>query len=192
MISDMMAFYLLNKKLITEDELPIYKYGLGAFVNSFSQIILLFLLGLCYRMVFETVAFLLVFVLIRRFTGGYHANTKLKCLLSSVLIWFIATSLGKVTFSINVIFLTYVIIVISSFFITFKYAPVEHRNKPLSKSVYLQNKKLGRICTSVCLVIGILMYFIDVSVSYTIMMTIFLVSILILMGRGNCSEEHYR
>ncbi|MBO5426535.1 MAG: accessory gene regulator B family protein [Lachnospiraceae bacterium] len=192
MISDMMAFYLLNKKLITEDELPIYKYGLSAFVNSFSQIILLFLLGLCYGVISETVSFLLVFILTRRFTGGYHADTKLKCLLLGVFMWFIATSMSKVSLSLNAILILYLVIVIFSVVITFKYAPVEHRNKPLSKSVYLQNKKLGRICTSVCLVIGILMYFIDVSVSRTIMMTIFLVSILILIGRRDCSEEHYR
>ncbi len=192
MISDMMAFYLLNKKLITEDELPIYKYGLSAFVNSFSQIILLFLLGLCYGVVSETVTFLLVFILTRRFTGGYHADTKLKCLLLGVFMWFIATSVSKVSLSLNAILLLYLVIVIFSVVITFKYAPVEHHNKPLNRSIYLQNKRFGRICASVCLMVGILMYFIDVSVSHTIMMTIFLVSILILIGRGDCSEEHRR
>ena len=145
MISDMMAFYLLNKKLITEDELPIYKYGLSAFVNSFSQIILLFLLGLCYGVISETVSFLLVFILTRRFTGGYHADTKLKCLLLGVFMWFIATSMSKVSLSLNAILILYLVIVIFSVVITFKYAPVEHRNKPLSKSVYLQNKKLPAI-----------------------------------------------
>lgn len=192
MISDMMAFYLLNKKLITEDELPIYKYGLSAFVNSFSQIILLFLLGLCYGVISETVSFLLVFILTRRFTGGYHADTKLKCLLLGVFMWFIATSMSKVSLSLNAILILYLVIVIFSVVITFKYAPVEHCNKPLSRSIYLKNKRFGRICASVCLVVGIIMYFIDASVSRTIMMTIFLVSILILIGRRDCSEEHYR
>lgn len=192
MISDMMAFYLLNKKLITEDELPIYKYGLSAFVNSFSQVILLFLLGVCCGVVSETVAFLLVFILIRRFTGGYHADTKMKCLVCGVFMWFIATSVSKVSLSHNVIVILYLVIVIFSVVITFKYAPVEHYNKPLSRSIYEKNKKYSRICLGVFELLGVWLLFIDTSLSYTIMMTIFLVSILILIGRRDCSEEHYR
>ena len=192
MISDMMAFYLLNKKLITEEELPIYRYGLNAFINSLLQIILLSFLGICYGLILETVAFLLTFILLRRFTGGYHAKTKLKCLLCGMFMWFIAVSVSKVTLPVNADLFLNLVIVVFSVNVTFKYAPVEHRNKPLSKRVYKQSMKCSRVCMSSFAMIGVLMRFVDISISYTIVITVLLVNILILMGRRDCSEGHHR
>ena len=81
--------YLVSKilKFITEqnvisdekDEQEFYKYGIEISISSFLNIFLVVILGFLIHHVLESVVFLTLFILIRSFTGGYHADTYFRC-----------------------------------------------------------------------------------------------------------------
>lgn len=184
MISDNMAFYLLKNGYIQESELPIYKYGLSGFCNSVFQLGVIMMLGILTGTVPETIAFIIVFVSTRRFLGGYHADTRIKCLMWDVFIWAIATNTNVVpVYATSNIICYGAIIFTFSIIVTCRYAPIENVHKQLTtaQKKYNKNKGLGMIC--VFSVGAILMCNVSIKVTYTIFMALLSVTIFVLAGR---------
>lgn len=69
-------FYLVKNGLIEQDKMAIYKYGYEILISNIS-------VALIVRAIFsefiESIIFLMVFAIMRKYCGGYHANTYLKC-----------------------------------------------------------------------------------------------------------------
>lgn len=51
------SFFLYQKGMIEKDDMDIYQYGFEIFIDSFLEIIMLLLLGILWRKLPETVAF---------------------------------------------------------------------------------------------------------------------------------------
>ena len=83
-ISEQMLQYLLKSRVIndSDEEKEYYRYGIEITISSLLNIILIIGIGIIFRNVFESIIFLSFFMLIRQFTGGYHADTYFKCNLS--------------------------------------------------------------------------------------------------------------
>jgi len=182
MISDNIAFYLLKNGYIQENELPIYKYGLSGFCNSMFQLGVIMLLGILAGTVPETIAFIIVFVSTRRFLGGYHANTKIKCLMWDILIWAIATNTYVVSVTSNVIGFG-VIIFTFSLIVTCRYAPIENAHKRLTTAQKKYNNKKGVVMICVFSMGAVLICNVSIKVTYTIFMTLVIVTVFVLAGR---------
>lgn len=182
MISDNIAFYLLKNGYIQENELPIYKYGLSAFCNSVFQLGIIMVLGILTGTVLETIAFLIVFVFTRRFLGGYHANTKGKCLMLDVLVWAFATNTFFISIYSNVVCLGMIVFVFS-LSVTCRYAPIENVHKQITLIQKKKNKKKGLVMICVFSMGAIVMCNVSIKMAYTIFMTLLCVTIFMLTGR---------
>lgn len=182
MISDNIAFYLLENGYIQESELPIYKYGLSGFCNSVFQLGVIMLLGILTGTIPETIVFIIVFVSTRRFLGGYHANTKIKCLMWDILIWAITTNTYVASATSNVICFG-IIVFVFSLIVTCRYAPIENVHKQLTIAQKKYNKKKGMVMICAFSVGAMVMCGVSIKVTYTIFMTLLSVAILILAGR---------
>lgn len=89
----------------------------------------------------ETLFYLLPINVIRKHTGGYHANTHTKCFILSVLMYvcvFLMTTAISEKIYFYIIFLN---LSLSSTLIL-KLAPIEHINNPVNK---IHIKKIGSI-----------------------------------------------
>ena len=62
-----------------ENNLDIYKYGIEITLSTILNILIILILSLIYGSFFTGIIFLLVFIPLRKFTGGYHADTYMKC-----------------------------------------------------------------------------------------------------------------
>lgn len=182
MISDNIAFYLLKNGYIQESELPIYKYGLSGFCYSVFQLSIIMVLGIFTGTVLETIAFIIVFVSTRRFLGGYHANTKSKCLLLDVLVWAFATNTFFISVYSNVMCLG-VIVFLLSLIVTCRCAPIENVHKQLTIAQRKSNKKKGLVLICTFSMGTIVMCNVSIKVTYTIFMTLLCVTVFILAGR---------
>ena len=78
-IANRIADFIYSKNNLSIDERDIYVYGYEIIISSSITFLLLMVTGLLFKMILEAVVFFLVFYLLRRRTGGYHANTYLKC-----------------------------------------------------------------------------------------------------------------
>ncbi|MBR3834433.1 MAG: accessory gene regulator B family protein [Lachnospiraceae bacterium] len=86
MLSNIIAFYLYKNNYIKEDEIKIYRYGFAILLNSLNQIIVLIIFGFIFEQLLETVVFLFVFIITRRYVGGYHASKKITCIALDIIL----------------------------------------------------------------------------------------------------------
>ena len=73
--------FMIKNNVISKDteEIEFYRYGIEITLSSLINIALISIIGIITDYTFESMMFLAVFIIMRSFTGGYHANTYIKC-----------------------------------------------------------------------------------------------------------------
>ena len=66
---------LVLKKIVSDDMADIYIYGFELLISFFFSTIGVLIIGIILGRFLQTLMFLATFILLRSFTGGYHANT---------------------------------------------------------------------------------------------------------------------
>lgn len=128
-VSNKFSIYLVQNHIITEEDKEIVSFGMEQMGITFVNIVTFLGMGLLLHTFYETIFFLLVFASVRRYAGGYHAPTRRRCFLYSIII--VGTSL----FLIKYVYMNRVFCVISSWIagsVIVTNSPVEDRNKPLN------------------------------------------------------------
>lgn len=188
-ISESILQYLLKNKVIndSEDEKEYYLYGIEITVSSLLNVILIICIGVIFGSVTESIVFLMFFILIRQFTGGFHADTYFKCNCSFCVSFISVLIMYHTTFEkMN----PYFAILVSVFCVAviFLVCPIENINKPIPK----QKRKFHK-CTATILGIGygiigtILIAFSNkygVLIIYTLVLVTVLIIVAIIKDRG--------
>ena len=151
-VSDRIAALLVSQGIILEEDSDIYSYGLALIISFLFNTVVMLIVGALVHRFIETLLFLAVFVLLRSFTGGYHADTFLKCML----ITFSTYSLVIILSSIEVITPIYLSCLAIGFVIVLFTAPVEHPNKEISERKKVHHKITSSVMYIIFSVIGIL------------------------------------
>lgn len=63
-----------------------YEYGIYVLSTSMLHIITVLFIGIAFRMVPESIVFYGSYALLRKFAGGYHAGTPVRCYLLSLIV----------------------------------------------------------------------------------------------------------
>ncbi len=65
--------------MIKEQDMEIYQYGFEIIISTTIGFLITLLIGFLFQMKLLSVLYYGIFVLIRQLTGGYHADSYLKC-----------------------------------------------------------------------------------------------------------------
>ena len=179
LLSKTIADKICEKGLVNREDVSIYTYGLEVLISTAFSFLTILVIGLLFSALFEAVFFLSVLVVLRRFTGGYHAKTYIGCNLSCSLLFITSLFLNRVL-SFNLVAL--IIIHFLGLIIILLIAPVENINKPLSLSKRRVNKKRAVIACLALSMITILLFVIG-SKFYSIL-TIAYIDLLVLLVLG--------
>lgn len=180
-IANKVADFFVEKNIIESNEREIYIYGCEALFSALSNFIIVILCGLIMGELVNTLIFFLVFLMMRKYCGGYHARTHLKCNLIFISNVFIVLLLIKNILLINTAFLIASIII--SNVLIFWLAPVENENKPLEKYEFEKYRKIAIIFSSFFTVIAVLLLFFYKTVSIIIILALLSVSLMMLAAR---------
>ncbi len=135
---------LLSKGTIEEQDTDIYIYGLFIFLSYLFYFSITILLGFLFSCVFESIIHFLTFQFIRKFAGGYHANTESRCeimSIASIALCVLIIKLSK-TFDFQIALL--IITAISAICIFF-FSPLESYEKPLTDREFNRYRKISRL-----------------------------------------------
>ena len=91
-LSKMIADFFVRENVIEHEEYEIYKYGSDILIENIGTTIFLICLGFIFNKEISTLIFIAVFAGIRRYSGGYHAKTKLKCYILTITNWAVESS----------------------------------------------------------------------------------------------------
>ena len=94
-LSKMIADFFVRENVIEHEEYEIYKYGSDILIENIGTTIFLICLGFIFNKEISTLIFIAVFAGIRRYSGGYHAKTKLKCYILTITNWAVVIVLQR-------------------------------------------------------------------------------------------------
>ena len=128
------------------------------------------------------IIFSAVFMGLRKFVGGYHANSHLSCMFTLVVVMLIF-SYGICNVSVKYAWIISIGFVVISIPVVFNLAPVPHPNKPVSNEKKAKLKKHSRILILLLSMLAFtLMIFRLNTISLYVSSGIFLSSLVAVMG----------
>lgn len=181
-LSKRIAFFVCEKT----DLLPleIYVYGFELIISSIIETSALLLVGFLIGKIIETMLFLFSFSSIRFFSGGYHANSYLKCFAVTLVNYFLVLFLynNLIDFSVNIILVFSLVTFILSLILFIKVCPVKSKGKTILN--YKMQKRLSVIalCINMALVM-VLLYILKNSILIIVLPTILMVDTLIIIEK---------
>lgn len=188
-VAVMITDYLYKNKTIDENHKDIYIYGFEICISNVINFCLIMGLGFVLREVINSILFYVVFVVTRSYSGGYHAESYLKCNALFTIIYLATILFTKVMtpFMSFVYLLIFLAIYIGCII---EYAPIDSENKKLTKEDKIKFKK---ICISISLgwtVIIAILYLTAREYATTITLTLVMIAMLMLV-EVNKRRENY-
>lgn len=174
--------YNLNN-MNDKEQFEILQYGIEVILSTVTGIISVLILSIFINSVIESIIFLVIFAMLRTYTGGYHAKNHLSCILILNVNIVIGVAFSKLLEG----FMLYISAIIMSFIgniiITIA-SPVVNENHQLSKRQIEQSKKFSQILLMISNVVIILLFFVNKStLSFMAAFSLFSISISIIIAK---------
>jgi len=150
---------LVRNKIIDNTKLDIYIYGFEIMISNIICFGIGLLIGAVFSEFLECIVFLTVFVLLRRYCGGYHAETYLVCdTIFTANILLVMTILKVMSvYPIYVHFIIAVVSIVSAVML----APVENKYKPLTIHEKKKHKSYAAVISLSMIIISSVLFFIN-------------------------------
>ncbi len=123
--------FFVSKDVITEEEKEVCAYGMELIISGIISVALVLIIGLitgntCYAVVYN-----IMMIVIRMYTGGYHADTHVGCNVCYCMAFLISIALlrGQMYIKNDI---TIWMVAMAGYLIIVLNAPLEHHNKKLT------------------------------------------------------------
>lgn len=167
-ISGKIISLLCENNILERDKQELYIYALEILLQSILHFSTAIIIGCIFGMALESFLMFLSFSLVRRFAGGLHAKTPLRCYFTSIaaitsmlfLIWIFTKWENDIAYYIT-LFVSNLTIWIAS--------PIESSNKPLSYKEKKVFKGVSIALSSIITVLAVMIYeFVAVNVGVSL------------------------
>lgn len=169
-----------------EQWFEIYKYGIEVTISTFLNVFWVIFASIMLSDVLSGAVFLTVHFFIKPFVGGYHAKTYLMCNVLFVLVFLTAffsynlfLQIDEVEFQkviLETLFLFSLIPIITL-------APVRNKNKPLTDSETKRYRIIGITLSVFVGLVGLVLFFCSVKMGSLIIITLFVISLMMLIDK---------
>lgn len=192
-LSKYFADKLFINGAIAEEEQELYIYGFFMLLSQLMYFVLACIFGLILGCFFESIIFYIAFQFIRRYAGGYHAATEIRCeILStlSILACIVVIKLSKIYDFQNGLLIISAISSLCIFFL----CPLDTPKKTLSDKEFKYFRKISWIVLFVIVVAIIVSYCFKIEfVLLPCCMSLILESVLIVTGKfKHCLQKNVK
>lgn len=177
--------YFLCKDEDGKDNYELYEYAVYIILSSLLHVATIVALGLCFNLLIESLMLYFSFVAIRKFAGGYHAKTPLRCYTFSVLAIGIALLLLKLSLDfqgvgVNIIFISFALI---SLAVIIFFSPLDSENKTINSKERKIYRKISIGNSCVLFVISLFLLLFDSLYGYSIILGVCFSAIVLTMRK---------
>ncbi|MBE5982355.1 MAG: hypothetical protein E7248_03495 [Paenibacillaceae bacterium] len=167
--------------IISDEYYTCYVYGIELIISELISISNILLLGFVTGTHSNAVVFLVVFILVRQYTGGFHADNYLKCNICFSLCYMINMMIvACIDFNVYIMAVIVSIMGIGTILIL---GPVTHKNKMINETLRKANKVRSLILYVGCCFISVGIAATHRSLSLTIIIALLQIIILMVVGR---------
>lgn len=132
--------WMLASQAFPKEDAPLVSFGIIQGLRTMIEIILMLLTGLFMNLLWQGALVLIAFMPLRIYAGGYHARTPMQCAVKTWLLFFGILLLYR--FAPGLLWVQILLLAITGLSL-WKFAPVEHENKPLEKYEVIKYRKLA-------------------------------------------------
>lgn len=178
---------LTDSTTISDTEKELYLYGFFILISQILYFIITIIMGILLDIVSLSVVFYISFQFIRRYAGGIHASSELKCEIistTSIIICLLCVK-SNVIFDMQIPTL---ILTLFASIVIFILCPLDTPEKPLTKEELRYFRKISLIVLAIMLSISIISIVIGLTIAYPICFSIILESIFLVAGK--IKREH--
>ena len=126
------ADFLFSKDAITEEEKEVCAYGMELIISGIISVALVLIFGLITGNIWYAVIYNMMMILIRTYTGGYHADTHAGCNVCYCGVYLISLLMLRIQVYIRETIIITWLIALAGYLIIVLNAPLEHHNKKLT------------------------------------------------------------
>lgn len=126
-MSEKIADWLIRQKAISADERELYIYAVHCLFSLLYPIVFASVVGAIFGMVMETIVMIIPFILVRKFAGGYHADSFGKCLIISSMVIIVTIQIAMVVDNSYILNAIYV----AGSMLLILFSPIDSENKRL-------------------------------------------------------------
>jgi len=138
----MLTDRLVNKKVIDKDDYEIYQFGFLQLLRDVISVGSVIIAGILFRELLECFVYMICFMVLRSYAGGYHASTPFRCYLLTMTVSIIILSACKY---LHLESFLYVIMGMISSVAIYVNSPVASEEKPLDADEVVLYKRKSRI-----------------------------------------------
>ena len=188
-LAEDIAYLLIKNKIVDIEKHDIYVFGVEVLLLNLLNILTAFIVSIITGTKLHFLTFILVFVPLRIFSGGYHAKTSEVCYLITtgtyVLSVLCVNRFPEMYTSIPALIALSVLIVPMILL-----APIEHKNNPLSPHERKRNRLISIVLIAFDSLIFIAMLVLSNSAATSVMIFMAINSVIMLIGSlANRSTE---
>lgn len=185
-LAEDITFLLIKNKIVDIEEREIYIYGLEVILLNGGLLITFLIISLLCGEIVNFLAYLVFFLPMRLFSGGYHAETSERCFILSTIMYGISITVSKF---IPLLYIsnTGKIIGVISVIVILVLAPLINKNNPLNEA----QRKRNRIILCTLLFIDLVFYILICNYAWTIASNelIFIVMDAVLLLAGKLKQS---
>lgn len=174
---------IIQKGYIDEDERDLYEYGFFIVSSKIIYLLITSVFGLILNVFFESLIFFIAFDFVRKYAGGYHATTEMRCAAITTVAIFVCLYIIKLSNTYDFRLPLFILGLCFSFVI-FLCTPIDTPEKPLSSAKKKRFQKLTWIYLTLLIVIIFFSYVTNYSLLfYPCCMALILEGILLSIGK---------
>lgn len=177
------AFLLIKNKIVDIEQRDIYVYGLEVILLNGSLLIVFLIASMLCEAMLNFWAYLILFLPIRSFSGGYHAEKSESCFVLSTIMYGLSIAITAF-FPLLYQNWKWTIAGIISVIIILALSPMINENNPLTKSQQKRNRIIVYILLSVDLFVFILSCNLNWRIASNELVFVVFDALLLLMGKA--------
>ena len=180
--------FLIKTNIITTDEVELYQYGFDLTVKKVIHVLVILLIGHIGGHFLGMVSFLIAYICLREYAGGYHARTTKGCYCCTVIVTLAVLAMLFIFRQLNDGGIC--ICMLISGIVIWRQAPQETPSKPLSeieKALYGKQARKNLLRTGILFGIG---YCINREIATGVVSAWMVQMIMLFMGR--CFSKYIR
>ena len=175
-IYEKIVVFMIKYGIINAEDKEIYKYGFELLLADVFNLSVMLFIGVIVNQFYSTILYIIIFIGMRSFCGGYHAKTHLRCHICTIGIYivFLVILLNFNRFENKML-----LILFGNFIAAIPitvFSPIQNPNKPLSEILYKRNRIISIILFFFLMFISIIMEFFKRKEGIIISLTLWIVS----------------
>lgn len=176
--------FICKDSEIQTDMQEIYQYGVELTLSTILNIFWIVVASVILSDIFSGLIFLAVFMMIRPFTGGYHAKTYFKCnmvfIITFLLVWYARWGILIIP-DIELSYRLLEAIVLLGLIPVIMYSPIENENKRLDRNKRRRFRIIGITLYIIIALLALIVQFVNIRYGAMMLLSMLAVSIMMII-----------